>query len=176
MNNKLYKKKIDFLLVSIEAINLYNLDENYTYRINSIEIASCLNNLFLIRCGNLLRHPQSYMLYNFKETIKAIYYLYRSINNFKMQKKINKILKAIYHDNQLKSIQQYLQRFKYIYYKTHNYYNIRSKFYFYNKDITEIAIFNLYVMHILGRKDGIYFLIKYLKSPSYIHNIWITKK
>nr|YP_010196459.1 hypothetical protein LKZ37_pgp009 [Gracilaria cearensis]UAD83856.1 hypothetical protein [Gracilaria cearensis] len=167
---------MDFLLISIEAINLYNLDENYTYKINSIEIATRLNNLFLIRCGNLLRHPQSYTLYNFKETIKAIYYLYRSVNNLRMQKKINNILKAIYRDNQLKSIKQYLQRFKYIYYKTHNYYNINSKLYLYDKYITEIAIFNLYIMHILGNEDGIYFLIKYLKSPSYIHNMCITKE
>nr|YP_009732500.1 hypothetical protein [Gracilaria textorii]QHS70949.1 hypothetical protein [Gracilaria textorii] len=163
---------MDFLLISIEAINLYNLDENYTYKINSVEIATRLNNLFLIRCGNLLRHPQSYTLYNFKETIKAIYYLYRSVNNFRMQKKISKILKAIYHDNQLKSIKQYLQRFKYIYYKTHNYYNINSKLCFYDKDITEIAILNLYIIHILSRENGIYFLIKYLKSPYYIHKIW----
>nr|YP_010197684.1 hypothetical protein LK244_pgp009 [Gracilaria flabelliformis subsp. simplex]UAD86100.1 hypothetical protein [Gracilaria flabelliformis subsp. simplex] len=139
--------------------------------VQSVQIDTCLNNLFLIRCGNLLRHPQSYTLYNFKETIKAIYYLYRSVNNFRMQKKINKIFKAIYHDNQLKSIKQYLQRFKYIYYKTQNYYNINSKFYFYDKDITEIAIFNLYMIHILSHEKGIYFLIKYLKSPYYIYEI-----
>nr|YP_010197888.1 hypothetical protein LK367_pgp011 [Gracilaria isabellana]UAD86304.1 hypothetical protein [Gracilaria isabellana] len=162
---------MDFLLISIEAINLYNLDEHYTYKINSVEIATRLNNLFLIRCGNLLRHPQSYTLYNFQETIETIYYLYRSVNNFRMQKKIHKILKAIYYNNQLKSIKQYLQRFKYIYYKTHNYYNISSKFYFYDKYITEIAILNLYVIYILGHENGIYFLIKYLKSPSYIYNI-----
>nr|YP_010198883.1 hypothetical protein LK101_pgp009 [Gracilaria tikvahiae]UAD88116.1 hypothetical protein [Gracilaria tikvahiae]UAD88319.1 hypothetical protein [Gracilaria tikvahiae] len=162
---------MDFLLISIEAINLYNLDEHYTYKINSVEIATRLNNLFLIRCGNLLRHPQSYTLYNFQETIETIYYLYKSVNNFRMQKKIHKILKEIYYNNQLKSIKQYLQRFKYIYYKTHNYYNINSKFYFYDKYITEIAILNLYVIYILGHENGIYFLIKYLKSPSYIQNI-----
>nr|YP_010195635.1 hypothetical protein LK149_pgp009 [Gracilaria baiana]UAD83032.1 hypothetical protein [Gracilaria baiana] len=167
---------MDFLLVSIEAINLYNLDENYTYKINSVEEATCLNNLFLIRCGNLLRHPKYYTLYDFKETITTIYYLYKSVNNLRMQKKINKILTAIYSDNQLTSIKQYLQRFKYIYYKTHNYYNSNSKFYFHDKYITEIAIFNLYIMHILGNENGIYFLIKYLKSPSCIHNICITKE
>nr|YP_009732237.1 hypothetical protein [Gracilaria spinulosa]QHS70751.1 hypothetical protein [Gracilaria spinulosa] len=162
---------MDFLLISIEAINLYNLDENYTYKINSSEIATSLNSLFLIRCGNLLRHPKFYTLYNFKETIKTIYYIYRSVNNFRIQKKINTILKAIYDDNQLKSIKQYLHRFKYIYYKTYNYYNIKSKLYFCDKNITEIAIFNLYIIHILSRENGIYFLIKYLKSPSYIHKI-----
>nr|UAD87909.1 hypothetical protein [Gracilaria textorii] len=162
---------MDFLLISIEAINLYSLDEYYTYKINSVEIATRLNNLFLIRCGNLLRHPQSYTLCNFQETIEAIYYLYRSVNNFRMQKKIHKILKAICYNNQLKSMKQYLQRFKYIYYKTHNYYNTNSKFYFYDKYIIEIAILNLYIIYILGHKNGIYFLIKYLKSPSYIDNI-----
>nr|YP_010198501.1 hypothetical protein LK148_pgp009 [Gracilaria pachydermatica]UAD86917.1 hypothetical protein [Gracilaria pachydermatica] len=162
---------MDFLLISIEAINLYNLDEHYIYKINSTEIADRLNNLFLIRCGNLLRHPQSYTLCNFQETIEAIYYLYKSVNNFRMQKKIDKLLKEIYYDNQLKSIKQYLQRFRYIYYKTQNYYNINSKFYFYDKCITEIAILNLYIIYILGRENGIHFLIKYLKSSSYIQNI-----
>nr|YP_009510943.1 hypothetical protein [Gracilaria gracilis]AXI96616.1 hypothetical protein [Gracilaria gracilis] len=159
---------MDFLLISIEAINLYHLDENQTHKTDSIETISHLNNLFLIRCGNLLRHPKCYSLYNFKETIKIIYYLNKSINNSKMQKKINKILKAIYHGNQLKNIKPYLSRFKYIYYKTQNYYNITSKVYLYDQYIVEIAIFNLYIMHILGTEDGIYFLIKYLKSPSYI--------
>nr|YP_009510739.1 hypothetical protein [Gracilaria ferox]AXI96412.1 hypothetical protein [Gracilaria ferox]UAD85896.1 hypothetical protein [Gracilaria ferox] len=165
---------MDFLLISSEAVNLYNLDENYTYKINSVGIATHLNDLFLIRCGNLLRHSQCYTLYNFQDTIQAIYYLYKSVNNFRIQKKINNMLKELYNDNHLKSIKQYLQRFKYIYYKTHNYYNTNSQFYFYDTDITEIAIFNLYLMHILSHENGIYFLIKYLKSPSYIDNTCIA--
>uniref|UniRef100_A0AAU7YPC5 Uncharacterized protein n=1 Tax=Gracilaria hainanensis TaxID=2871843 RepID=A0AAU7YPC5_9FLOR len=160
---------MDFLLISIEAINLYNLDENHKYQMNSIQTNTHLNNLFLIRCGNLLRHPKSYALYNFKETIEAIYYIHKSIHNSRMQKKINNTLRNIYKNNELNNVKQYLDRFKYIYYKTQNYYNTKSKLYFYESYITEIAIFNLYIMHILGNEHGIYFLVKYLKSPSYIY-------
>nr|YP_009019556.1 hypothetical protein [Gracilaria salicornia]AHH24524.1 hypothetical protein [Gracilaria salicornia]UAD87704.1 hypothetical protein [Gracilaria salicornia] len=160
---------MDFLLISIEAINLYNLDENHTYKINSLKTNTHLNILFLIRCGNPLRHPKSYALYNFTEIIKAIYYIHKSVHDSRMQKRINKILKAIYHNNQLSYIKKYLERFKYIYYKTQNYYNAKSNIYLYDKYIIEIAICNLYIMHIIGNKDGIYFLVKYLKSPFYIY-------
>nr|YP_010199287.1 hypothetical protein LK225_pgp009 [Crassiphycus usneoides]UAD88736.1 hypothetical protein [Crassiphycus usneoides] len=156
---------MDFLLISIEAINLYNLDENYTYKTNSIQVNTRLNNLFLIRCGNLFRHPSTDALYSFTENIKAIYYINRSINNSRIQKTINKILIEVYNDNQLENITKYLNRFKYIYYKTQNYYNIRSKICFHDQYMQEIAIFNLYIISILRYKDGIYFLIKYLKSP-----------
>nr|YP_010195841.1 hypothetical protein LK100_pgp009 [Crassiphycus birdiae]UAD83238.1 hypothetical protein [Crassiphycus birdiae] len=156
---------MDFLLISIEAINLYNLDENYTYKTNSIQVNTRLNNLFLIRCGNLFRHPSTDTVYNFTENIKAIYYINRSINNSRIQKTINKILIEVYNDNQLENIRKYLNRFKYIYYKTQNYYNIRSKICFHDQYMQEIAIFNLYIISILRYKDGIYFLIKYLKSP-----------
>nr|YP_010196870.1 hypothetical protein LKZ11_pgp009 [Gracilaria cliftonii]UAD84674.1 hypothetical protein [Gracilaria cliftonii] len=159
---------MDFLLISIEAINLYNLDENYTYKVNSIQIRTRLNDLFLIRCGNLFRHPNTHSLYNFTENIKAIYYIIKSINNSRIQRSINKILIAMYDDNQLENMNKYLNRFKYIYYKTQNYYNITSKIYFYDQYIKEIAILNLYIINILNYKDSAYLLIKYLKSPYYI--------
>nr|YP_009509375.1 hypothetical protein [Gracilaria vermiculophylla]AXI97025.1 hypothetical protein [Gracilaria vermiculophylla]WDZ68006.1 hypothetical protein [Gracilaria vermiculophylla] len=123
-----------------------------------------------MRCGNSTRKPTANTLYNFKESIKIIYDLYNSSHNSKIQQNINNILKMIYVDHELKSehIKQYLRRFKYIYYKTQNYYNISSKFHIYNQYIEEIAIYQLYILYRLSHKDGIYFLIKYLRLPSFI--------
>nr|YP_009498052.1 orf160 [Gracilaria changii]ART65315.1 orf160 [Gracilaria changii] len=78
------------------------------------------------------------------------------------------MLIAMYDNNQLENITKYLNRFKYIYYKTQNYYNITSNIYLYDQYIKEIAIFNLYILNILSYKDGIYLLIKYLKSSYYL--------
>nr|YP_009346762.1 hypothetical protein [Gracilaria firma]APR74297.1 hypothetical protein [Gracilaria firma] len=159
---------MDFLLISIEAINLYNLDENYTYSQNSIQFHTSLKTLFLIRCSNLFRHPNTHSLYNFIKNIRAIYYISKSINNSRIQRSTNNMLIAMYDNNQLENITKYLNRFKYIYYKTQNYYNITSNIYLYDQYIKEIAIFNLYILNILSYKDGIYLLIKYLKSENYL--------
>nr|YP_063548.1 hypothetical plastid protein [Gracilaria tenuistipitata var. liui]AAT79623.1 hypothetical plastid protein [Gracilaria tenuistipitata var. liui] len=159
---------MDLLLISIEAANLYNLDQNHTYNTHSIQISSYLDQLFLIRCSHSLRNPIANTLYNFKETIKVIYHLYNSVHNYKTQKNIIKILQGLYQDYQSEYVTQYLQRFKYIYYKTHNYYNINCRFYVDSQYIEEIAIYNLYIMYVLRREDGVYFFIKYLNLPSCI--------
>nr|YP_010199082.1 hypothetical protein LK147_pgp009 [Hydropuntia urvillei]UAD88531.1 hypothetical protein [Hydropuntia urvillei] len=162
---KLYKKKIELLLISIEAINLYNLDDNHKRTLNSSKINYYLHNLFLIRCGNLIKHPKNYSLYNFKKSIQLIYYIHNSIYSYRMQSNIYEILETIHKTQKSNKIKQYLNRFKYVYYKTQNYYNIMSNTYTEDKFIVKIAILNLYIIHISSYKEGIYFLIKYLKMP-----------
>nr|YP_009511148.1 hypothetical protein [Hydropuntia rangiferina]AXI96821.1 hypothetical protein [Hydropuntia rangiferina]UAD87501.1 hypothetical protein [Hydropuntia rangiferina] len=127
-----------------------------------------LDNTFCIRCGNLTRHPKVYTLHNFNNSIQLMHYIYNLIHDYKIQKNINEIFSIIYKNKKSNKIKQYLNRFKYIYYKTQNYYNIISETYFDDKYITEIALLNLYIIYISSNKNGIYFLIKYIKSPSYI--------
>nr|UAD84466.1 hypothetical protein [Agarophyton chilense] len=133
-----------------------------------MQISTYLDQLFLIRCGNSLRNPIINTLFSFKETIKVIYYLYNSVNNSKIQKNIRKILQGLQQDRQSEYIKQYLQRFEYIYYKTHNYYNINCRFHVDSRYIEEIAIYNLYIMYLLRYEDSVYFFIKYLKLPSFM--------
>nr|YP_009732035.1 hypothetical protein [Gracilaria edulis]QHS70554.1 hypothetical protein [Gracilaria edulis]UAD85692.1 hypothetical protein [Gracilaria edulis] len=156
---------MELLFISIEAINLYNLDDNSKNQINFI---NRLNHIFLIRCGNLTKHPKVYTLHNFNESIQLINCIHNLMCDYKIQKNINEMFNTIYKNQKSSKIKQYLNRFKYIYYKIQNYYNIISETYYDDKYITEIALLNLYIMYISSNKDGIYFLIKYLKLSSHI--------
>nr|YP_010199491.1 hypothetical protein LK036_pgp016 [Gracilariopsis tenuifrons]UAD89349.1 hypothetical protein [Gracilariopsis tenuifrons] len=110
-----------------------------------------------------MRHPYINKLYNFETSIILIYRIYKLVNHHTIRKNIHHIFIDIYNQNKSTIIRQYLKRFKYIYYKTQNYYNTRSKLYCNDQYINEIAILNLYIIQKIIYQDGIYFFIKYLK-------------
>nr|UAD88940.1 hypothetical protein [Gracilariopsis chorda] len=127
-----------------------------------------LEELFNIRCGNFMRHPYINKLYTFETSIILIYRIYKLVNNHIIKKNIHNVLINIYNQNKSQIIKQYLKRFRYIYYKTQNYYNTRSKIYCNDQYINEMAILNLYLMQKIIYQDGMYFFIKYLKLSTNI--------
>lgn len=122
-----------------------------------------LEELFYIRSGNLIRHPHINKICTFETSILLIYEILKLVNNYTIKNNIINIFTDIYNQNKSHIIKQYLKRFRYIYYKTQNYYNNRSEIYCNDQYIDETAIVNLYLIYNIISKDGIYFLIKYLK-------------
>nr|YP_009511555.1 hypothetical protein [Gracilariopsis mclachlanii]AXI97432.1 hypothetical protein [Gracilariopsis mclachlanii] len=154
---------MDLLLISIEAINLYNLDIYCTKMDYNIQNFISLEELFHIRSGNFIRHPHINKIYTFETSIVLIYKIHKLVNNHTIKNNIHNIFTDIYNQNKSHIIKQYLKRFRYIYYKTQNYYNNRSEMYCNDQYIDETAIVNLYIIHNIIYRDGVYFFIKYLK-------------
>lgn len=157
MDNKIkFKQKLDLLIISIEALDLYTSNN-----INQmIQKQKLLKYIFLIRSGNYIRNAKNHSLFDFYQTIKIIYKIYIYLKQVYLQEIIIKILNNYSHSLYNSIEFQYYNRFKYIYKKTQNYYNHFS--YYKQIKLEHLALINLYIIHKINNKYGFYFLIKYL--------------
>nr|YP_009511766.1 hypothetical protein [Melanthalia intermedia]AXI97643.1 hypothetical protein [Melanthalia intermedia] len=150
-------KKIDFLLISAEAVSMYNLDE---YHENKEDGSIFLQKLSATKDSN----ERSYLAinsFNYEKDIEIIYHVQRLVDNFKVQESIYNILQNISSKKLSKTTFQYLDRFRYIYFRKRNYYSNNNKRCD-EKYVHEIAVLNLYIINRIACQDGIYFLAKYL--------------
>ena len=161
MNKKLhFKKKIDLLLISLEAIDTYSLENIYNK--NRLIRSRKKEQIFRLRSGNYTRHPSNNSLCEFEDSIKTIHIIQDVLSNSFTQNMAFTVLNNHYKNPTSIVNQQYIKRFKYIYNKTQNYYSIYS--YSINVNLSEIAIINLYIIAQLKTKHGIYLILKYLYS------------
>lgn len=158
MKSNQLKNKIDTLLISIEALDIYSSEY-----ISKKEFNISYNEKIVIskiRFGNYNRHPKYNKQCEFEDSIKAIYSINNSMTNLYIQNTIEIILNN-YSNNLLCNLtQQYIKRYIYIYIKTQNHYNNLSNCI--NTKIKDIAISNLYILNKINTNDGIYKLIRYL--------------
>lgn len=158
MHNKIkFKHKLDLLLISIEALNLYKSKNIYNQTINTTKL---YQDIFFIRSGNYIRNINNNLLFNLHQTITIIYRIYIYSKQMYLQEIVKRIL-----NNYCNSINntielQYYNRFNYIYKKTQNYHNHYS--YYKQAKIEQLAIINLYIINKINNNYGFYFLIKYL--------------
>nr|QCI07405.1 hypothetical protein [Leiomenia cribrosa] len=158
MHNKIkFKNKLDLLLISIEALDLYTTNTLYKYIVQNTKLSQYI---FLIRSGNCIRNVKNHTLFNFYHTIVISYQIYIYLKQIYLQEIIIKILNN--HCNSINNSieKQYFNRFKYIYERTQNSYNHYS--YYQKVNIKQIAIINLYLIYKINNNYGFYFLIKYL--------------
>lgn len=152
-------KKINFLLIGIEAVSMYALDEYCKDKNNNF----FLQKLSVIRYSSNLDWLSNNLCNHKKKEIEIIGYVQNLVNNFKIQSTICNILRDMGNEKVSKITYQYLDRFSYIYFRTQNYYDGNNKR-CNAKYMHEVAKLNLYMMHRITYQDGIYFFVKYLYS------------
>nr|YP_009257630.1 hypothetical protein [Coeloseira compressa]ANH09713.1 hypothetical protein [Coeloseira compressa] len=146
MMKKCINKKIQFLIMSTEAIDIYllkNTRDQILYR-----------KYYSNKQENISRKQQ------IKTIIANINFLFSKIQQNHMQELIKSILKNYTIDLESLIVQQYLKRFKYLYKKTQNYYHNLS--FLENIKIQKLAIINLYIINKINTKKGLYNLLNYL--------------
>jgi len=153
--------KIHLLFISLEALNLYSLD-NYKKN-NYIQFLQNFiqTKRFIITPFNYIFKKINYDKINhFNEILILIYILYIISNNYYINNLIENIIFYKTKNNNYYLLNQYINKFTYIYNKTYNYYysNASNKKY----DIKEIAITNLYVIKKVISQKNISYLINYL--------------
>lgn len=155
MNKKIeFKKRITLILITIEALDLYIVDNiQRELHINRYNIL--LNTLIKYNCN-----------YNaqiqLKHYIQIIHLLYILITQSYLYNLILELLYDICNKTHSQLTLQYMQRFKYIYNQNQDYYNTYSKD---NKlQICNIAIYNLYTINHINNTYGLYYLVKYLHN------------
>nr|YP_010865180.1 hypothetical protein QQR83_pgp194 [Campylaephora boydenii]WGT74147.1 hypothetical protein [Campylaephora boydenii] len=147
-----FMHKINYLLISLEALNLdylENYDLYYTEQINKTQL-----NTYYINHKNLLKKNKIYSSY--KYIIILINILYQVINKNKSSELVQLILK------QDKLLNQYIKKFHYIYFNNHDYYTLYTKHE--KPNITQIAILNLYIIYIIIKNTNSLYLTYYLTT------------
>lgn len=155
MNKKLnLKKRIDLILITIEALDLYALESTQKKDIFNH------HNIVLIRFRNYLRQADKNSTLEFKQYIRIIQICYNLISECCLQNLALEVLNCACSQIRSKVTLQYIHRFIYLYNQRQDYYNIYSE---YNDlNIKNIAIANLYIVSQINNKYGIYYFIKYL--------------
>nr|YP_010851713.1 hypothetical protein QQP89_pgp008 [Echinothamnion hystrix]WGH14598.1 hypothetical protein [Echinothamnion hystrix] len=142
-------KKIDLLLISLEILNIYFIKNQNTLEFNKIRKD--------LKKNNFSKH------HRFVKLIKQIYIIHLIIDKYLLNEIANEILKNYSQSKKCNSISKYRKKFYKIYCEQKEYYKnyklLNSK---YKVDIKNIALINLYIISKSIKKDGIYFLIKYL--------------
>nr|YP_009397944.1 hypothetical protein [Sonderella linearis]ARW67130.1 hypothetical protein [Sonderella linearis] len=153
-------KKIDLLIISLEALDIYQIEKISTQ--TKIQYNSLIINL--IRFSDKIKYNNNNdHSYNFIIIIIYIYKIYQLIQNNFFHEITLKILSQYNKYQKPKELIQYIKKFTYIYFiKNEYYYNYKCMKYLHQININEIAIKNIYIINQIINKKGIYFLIKYL--------------
>nr|YP_009294540.1 hypothetical protein Aspa_144 [Asparagopsis taxiformis]AOM66023.1 hypothetical protein Aspa_144 [Asparagopsis taxiformis] len=151
---------MDSIIICLEALDIYSTDQINNFL--STDNKKPNYQILSIRNSNYLRHPSCFSICNFTDTIHIIHKIYQITNKPFIQKLINQILEDYISPSKQLSLFtiQYISRFRYIYSKTQDLYNIDH----YNNliNIENIAISNIYILNNAQNKYGIYNIIKYL--------------
>lgn len=150
MNKIKYLAKIDLIKIAIEALYLNILEESNN---NSF-------NLSLIKSNKLIKNTENSLKYYFVQTITILKLIHKIVENPTMHIVLNKIIKDNTNCNYNELKQQYLNKFKYIYYKNNLYYNNNAYYTSYN--LNKIAIINLYIIHKTIEQNTLLYLFTYL--------------
>nr|YP_009298037.1 hypothetical protein Plocam_139 [Plocamium cartilagineum]AOM67975.1 hypothetical protein Plocam_139 [Plocamium cartilagineum] len=149
---------MNLLLISLQALDAYNLETiNYNDTNHSSHIDEHIYN---IRFKKYIKNLEKNSTYTFQEIIILIYNIQYLFSKSSIRNIIYEILMNSYKDKTSIINIQYLKKFHYIYNKTSHYYYMHS--HENNKNLTQIALTNLYMIYKINYKEGIYFFIKYL--------------
>nr|ARW64252.1 hypothetical protein [Chondria sp. (in: red algae)] len=164
MKNKIpTKKKIDLLIISLEAISTLYIsnfvdhmhDNKFHYNYNKTK------SLLRLYINN--RNKNNVTVNHFVNFIIYTYITYNNLNILCLSKIANDLIKNDLQQKQSYKIRKYLKKFNYLYFYQHDhYYNIKSSNYVYKTNINTIAVINLYLIAQLKQKQGVFTLIKYL--------------
>nr|YP_009395272.1 hypothetical protein [Bryothamnion seaforthii]ARW64040.1 hypothetical protein [Bryothamnion seaforthii] len=160
MQNKMYwKKRLNLLIISLEALSTY-------------QSSSCLEEIKYLqyRCNKNVStistkffHIKNYSQNSFIQQIIDIFIIYINICKNSPSTIATKILTDYAKNKSSHDMAQYVKKFKYIYSIRNEYYiHKKSNSFLYHKETNKIAITTLYLLTKLTKKQGLYFLIKYL--------------
>lgn len=144
-----FTKKIDYLLISLEALHLNSLQiyfKNHS-SINYMEFNAIYN------INNLNLFNTNKVLYSYTTICKLIFLLYKTIK----KNNLSRLIQIIFTKKQL--LNKYIKKF-YTLYSNNNYYatytnNTKLK-------LKYIAIINLYIIYTIEKYSSIRYLVYYL--------------
>lgn len=151
MRKEVFLKKLDLLGISLNALTLENNSENKISKLNTVY------------------HSIKNQEYNKKQDFTLLIDEMFKIQKFVKNNSLYSISKSIITNKSSNhyTMKQYLLKFNYIYFENKKYY-LKYKTVFSEKNdkiaIRENAILNLYILSRLNSNQGIYELLKYLKS------------
>lgn len=158
------KIKCQTLMLCFECIDLYtlaNLKLEKNQKFNDL--------IHLIYQQN---NKNGYPLFDHNQYSSLLNQIYHFTSKYYIQKNITHILEdysinqnCIHNTSRL--TQQYLKKFAYKYQKFYANINLETKYSHYHNKISQIhkiAIFNLYVLKKVQRKEGVYKFFKYLQT------------
>nr|YP_009300447.1 hypothetical chloroplast RF65 [Campylaephora sungminbooi]AKU47366.1 hypothetical chloroplast RF65 [Campylaephora sungminbooi] len=145
-----FMHKINYLLISLEALNLDYL-ENYDLCYKE-QIKKTRLNQYYINNQNLFKKNK--IDYSYTCAIILINILYKVINKNKSSELVQLILK------QDKLLNQYIKKFHHIYFNNQDYYTLYTKHE--KPNIKQIAIINLYIIYIIIQSTNFLYLTYYL--------------
>lgn len=149
-------------LISIEVLNYYNFNADYSDYIYEKYLENNTILIFLIKFNNILIDRKYFKQHKFLDNIQLIYFIHHKKYRHTLKLIAYKILKNITTHNKPYLQRQYIQKFTYIYYRHCKYYNISS--YYSQPEIHKIAIQSLYFITQLDNSDSIYLITKYINK------------
>lgn len=153
MIKAIFLKKIDLLTISLEALILYYANKNVVNKFYK------------------LRNDLKVKKYNEKQNFIFLLEYINSLKKFVADNYINgiaiKIIENYTQKQQPESINQYISKFHYLYFRNKKYYSNYKSLKSNQVEkiaINESAIVNLYLIGKLKNFEGIYILINHLKN------------
>nr|YP_010851515.1 hypothetical protein QQP88_pgp008 [Echinothamnion hookeri]WGH14398.1 hypothetical protein [Echinothamnion hookeri] len=142
-------KKIDLLIISLETLNIYFIKNQNILELNRLH-------------QDLGKHTFS-TNHKFIKLIKKIYIIQLIIDKYLLNEIANEVLKNYTKSKKCNFINKYRKKFYKTYCEKKEYYKNYKLLHSENQiDIHNIALINLYIISKSVKKDGTYFLIKYL--------------
>nr|ARW60297.1 hypothetical protein [Laurencieae sp.] len=169
MKNKIsFKQKLDLLIISLEALEIFYVNNlvceiKSIYNVHNNPQQSDITNL--IKSYTCFRGCYNDIYDYFINIILYVYGLHKTLNIYLLSKTANIILNYYINYKKSYNLRQYLRKFNHIYFRKNRYYqNYKYINYWYDINITKLAVINLYLITKLSSKKGIYILVKYLYS------------
>nr|QHO64079.1 hypothetical protein [Lympha mucosa] len=154
------KKNLDILLISIESLDPYIL-EDIIFNSNTFNLIE----LFIIRNKNCMRYEDQISFLHYCKILIILQQISQIFCRIEIQKNLNIIFKEYIYcnvDSKEVEINNYLKRFQVNYRKSIEPYLLGQKNYNYPENISDLAIINLFILYQMNSLKGTYILLLYL--------------
>jgi hypothetical protein len=169
------KKNLDILLISIESLDPYILEDiiRNSNTFNLIE-------LFIIRNKNCMRYKNQILFLKYCKILILLQQISQIFCRIEIQKNLNNRFKEYVHFNNFADskeieINNYLKRFQVNYRKSIQPYLLGKTNYNCPKDISNIGLVNLFILYQINSFKGTYILLLYLIIKNIIISLYIPR-
>jgi hypothetical protein len=161
-SNIFIKKSLDFILISIESLDPYVLD-NLTIKLN----INNLIDLFTLKNRNCMRYQEQLFFSNDRKSLIILQQISQIFCKVSIQKNIIRLLQEYTSCNQLPNssnieINNYLKRFEINYRKSIRPYLSGKISYNSSRRISDIGLINLFILYRINSSQGTYILLLFL--------------
>lgn len=169
------KKNLDILLISIESLDPYIL-EDILLNSNTFNLIE----LFIIRNKNCMRYNNQILFLKYCKILILLQQISQIFCRIEIQKNLNNRFKEYIHfnnfgDSKEIEINNYLKRFQVNYRKSIQPYLLGKINYNSSEDILNIGLVNLFILYQINSFKGTYILLLYLIIKNITISLHIPK-